>query len=788
MKDSFGGQGGMEGIIGAGKEMHQASKLFYSSGDVFRTSVGKWSLGVYMVKDVFGKFIKDFEDANGLHRRTWKKDIADMGGIITAAFSAFGKAKWIDTVADMVNSIYGVRKALERTYGAFGGAGDSFTSGIMQQTKMTNEFGARWRDNLESFSAIADRLGSLNFDMNMVGDNTILAKAMNMSEEMAANISTAFKFAGATTKTTMSFMEEVNKGATKLGLSPSLVAENIAASEKSMFRFALNTDKGRVKLQQMALMSSKMGTNIDNMVSAMDQFRTVGGAMEGSARLSLLGMNTNAMQMLANARSSDPAKFFEQAMSHLKKFSDSKTGQLSPVGYDVANALGPMLNMSFDEIQKALYRLNDPREKDAMMKHYKSMKERGVLMQTITEKISNSMYGILMFVSPFIDKITKVIDYLTSNAALLKALLVVASVGIPILKFLQGRAAAQAASQQLKNSVLDAISGPNRLKSSANRIALRNWAGRQGILDVDDEWTKNGRGKPGSLFNNDKYRMDGIMGGRGQRRGSSGGGLSGGVGTNVARDISEQTKLMAGQAKLMLASVPAMLAFAGSVWMLARAFKTFGEVEWKGVGIGMVVITGMIGAMWALSKSKVGWEAALVMGALGGATWLAAMAFKTLSDAILPLLGQGMAMAKVAAGLGAISLALATVGASSMLSLIGAGGLWAGMRTIKKIGDLAVTYSTPINELANGLNNLADALSKIQSISVTPINLDNVKSLSKISSNNRIQVGTGNSEAGKVPDVLHVHVYSTIKQDGITTATAYGDTLVSLNTGRGVSQ
>lgn len=777
MAETFGKQGGMEGIVSAGNNMQQASKTFRNSSAVFKTSVGKWSFGVFMLKDTLGKFTKDIDSTFVKNRKTFLSDIKDMGGIITKALSAFTKAKWIDTVADMVDSIYSVRKSLESMYGAFGSAGDEFTSGIMQQSKITNEFGARWLENMASFDAIATKLGSLNFDMNMVGNNTILAKAMDMSEEMAANITTAFKFAGATTKSTMDFMEDVNKGATKMGLSPALVAQNIAASEKSMMRFAVNTEKGRSKLQQMALISSKMGTDIDNMVSAMDQFRTVGGAMEGSARLSLLGMNTNAMQLLSNARSSDPTKFFEESMKHLEKFADSKTGQLNPIGYDIANALGPMLNMSFDEIQKALYRLKDPKEKDAMMKHYKTMKERAIFMQNMTEKISNSLYGILMFLSPAIDLLTKTVDKLTSNSTLLKAIIV----GITALHFTFKLFGAQI----LKHLVLNMISGPGKIGSSSNRRMVRNWAIDRGILTGVSKQDEFGRFLPQS---------DGVSTGRFSRRARV---PRGNINTINAMDklnrsntamLNAETSKITAQSVRMLAAVPAILAFGGSMIMLAKAFKMFGEVDWSSAKYGGIVMGGLVAAMFALSKAKVGWEAAAMLGALGAAALLSATAFKILSSAISPLMGRGSDIAGLAGGLVALSGAMSLVSLNALSSIVGGTSLWMASKSIEKIGEVALKYSSPINQLANGIGNLSNSLYRLQSLSIEPIKLDGIKQLGDIAEKypKLLSQSSGQSLASKMNDVIQVHLHSTIELDGLKLGEATAGTLVSLNSGRGI--
>ena len=78
------------------------------------------------------------------------------------------------------------------------------------------------------------------------------------------------------------------------------------------------------------------------------------------------------------------------------------------------------------------------------------------------------------------------------------------------------------------------------------------------------------------------------------------------------------------------------------------------------------------------------------------------------------------------------------------------------------IGDVAIKYAIPINQLATGLNNIANALSRIQSISITPIALDGIKQLGNISSNSGRLVGAG---SGNVP--IEVTVHSTlVLEDG----------------------
>jgi hypothetical protein len=86
-----------------------------------------------------------------------------------------------------------------------------------------------------------------------------------------------------------------------------------------------------------------------------------------------------------------------------------------------------------------------------------------------------------------------------------------------------------------------------------------------------------------------------------------------------------------------------LVLIAGSLWVAAKAFKSFAEVEWESVGKGMVVLAGMVASAVLLSKaSKSLKEVGIGMAILGGSLWVAAKGFAAFAEVNWSELGKGI--------------------------------------------------------------------------------------------------------------------------------------------------
>lgn len=142
---------------------------------------------------------------------------------------------------------------------------------------------------------------------------------------------------------------------------------------------------------------------------------------------------------------------------------------------------------------------------------------------------------------------------------------------------------------------------------------------------------------------------------------------------------------------------------AGSLFIAAKAFQQFAEVEWEDVGKGVVALGALTVAALALDKVKGSMIGSAVgLGALSLATWGISKALKEFSDLDWETIGKGFV---AVAGLGAIGVVLgnfvgpAMLGAAAMAAL--GGGLWV-------IGEAMQAVGEGFDKMNDGLMKLAE--------------------------------------------------------------------------------
>lgn len=142
---------------------------------------------------------------------------------------------------------------------------------------------------------------------------------------------------------------------------------------------------------------------------------------------------------------------------------------------------------------------------------------------------------------------------------------------------------------------------------------------------------------------------------------------------------------------------------AGSLFIAAKAFQQFAEVEWEDVGKGVVALGALTVAALALDKVKGSMIGSAVgLGALSLATWGISKALKEFSDLDWETIGKGFV---AVAGLGALGVVLgnfvgpALLGAAAMAAL--GGGLWV-------IGEAMQAVGEGFDKMNEGLMKLAE--------------------------------------------------------------------------------
>ena len=144
-----------------------------------------------------------------------------------------------------------------------------------------------------------------------------------------------------------------------------------------------------------------------------------------------------------------------------------------------------------------------------------------------------------------------------------------------------------------------------------------------------------------------------------------------------------------------------LLAVGAALYVAAKAFQEFGEVEWESIGKGMVALGGLVLAALALDKVKgniIAGSAAL--GVLALATWAIGEALGTFADLDWETIGKGML---AVAGLGVIG---AVAGLAAPLIAAGGAALLVMGAALFVIGEAMQAVGKGFAEMADGLEKI----------------------------------------------------------------------------------
>ena len=146
------------------------------------------------------------------------------------------------------------------------------------------------------------------------------------------------------------------------------------------------------------------------------------------------------------------------------------------------------------------------------------------------------------------------------------------------------------------------------------------------------------------------------------------------------------------------------------LYVAAKAFNAFAEVEWDSVGKGLVVLGGLVASAVLLDKVKGSViKGAAILGLLALATWGISAAFKEFADLEWETIGKGFA---AIIGLGVVGVVLgafagpAALGAGA-LALLG-GAVWLVGKGFQEMQEPFEAFIEGIEKLSNiGFQGLA---------------------------------------------------------------------------------
>lgn len=144
-----------------------------------------------------------------------------------------------------------------------------------------------------------------------------------------------------------------------------------------------------------------------------------------------------------------------------------------------------------------------------------------------------------------------------------------------------------------------------------------------------------------------------------------------------------------------------LLAVGAALFVAAKAFQEFGEVEWESIGKGMVALGALVIAALALDKVKGNIIAgAAALGVLALATWAIGEAFGTFAELDWETIGKGMV---AIAGLGVIG---AVAGLAAPLIAAGGAALLVMGAALYVIGEAMQAVGKGFAEMADGLEKI----------------------------------------------------------------------------------
>jgi hypothetical protein len=214
----------------------------------------------------------------------------------------------------------------------------------------------------------------------------------------------------------------------------------------------------------------------------------------------------------------------------------------------------------------------------------------------------------------------------------------------------------------------------------------------------------------------------GIMSGIGAGLKSLGGGLAGlgkGIGsgiqgllTGIARGV-----MAFGNPKVLLGAA-AMTLLGGAVFVMGNALQQFEDLDWETIGKGMVAVAGFgaIGALLGVVAAPLALGSA-ALGLLGGALWVIGKAMTAIGEGFEAMTSglerlaalDGDNLLSVAAGVGALGLAMAAFGAGQAVA--GIGQLVGNLLTIGS--DSPVEQLLKIGDRGEGIQKAADGMEKL---------------------------------------------------------------------------
>lgn len=251
------------------------------------------------------------------------------------------------------SKLYEFDKILNDTQKNFGLAMDKNSEKFTELIGQNQIYGIGAKENAEFMGSLGENLRTTNFDLlsTAAEDMGAISQATGLSVEETQNLGASLMLYGKTSKQVASFTEKTMQQAQKYGLNSKKVLQDVVKALPNAR--ALGWVGGTKALADMTIQAQKLGQNMDELIVSSKKLRTLEGAIEASADLALVGVNTNAIQMLGAARrgGKEFSSFIAEITKGFGQIKKDGSVEFDPIDTDRLQVVADSVGISIEKLQ-----------------------------------------------------------------------------------------------------------------------------------------------------------------------------------------------------------------------------------------------------------------------------------------------------------------------------------------------------------------------------------------------------------------------------------------------------
>ncbi|HNB39785.1 MAG TPA: hypothetical protein PLV97_10945, partial [Chitinophagales bacterium] len=272
-----------------------------------------------------------------------RKTVATIGNFFTKDFMP----------KNILDKLYDFDQILNDTQREFGLNMDKNKAKFSELVGQTQIFGLSTKETGELMGKLGENLRTTNWDLlgTAAKDMAAIGKATGLSVDEMDQLGTQMMFYGRTSKDVAKFTEETMQMAQRYGLNAKKVLQEVTKALPTMR--SLGWQGGEKALRDMVIQAQKLGQNMDDLTASAKKLRTLEGSIEASADLALVGVNTNAIQMLAAARrgGKEFSSFVADLTKGIGQIKEDGSVEFDPVDIDRLQVISDSVGISIEKIQ-----------------------------------------------------------------------------------------------------------------------------------------------------------------------------------------------------------------------------------------------------------------------------------------------------------------------------------------------------------------------------------------------------------------------------------------------------